>query len=164
MTLLAKPHWLELKLPPVLLVVIAAGLIVISPAFSYFESVNQARQMSSWMPLTATGLMALGIIVAITGVYQFRQYQTTVNPVNPHHASSLVTTGIYRFSRNPMYLGMLIALLGWSAWWQQPFGLIITQLFNLYMSRFQIIPEERALQGQFGLQFDEYCQQTRRWL
>ncbi|GGA74019.1 membrane protein [Neiella marina] len=153
-----KLGWLELKLPPVLQVAIAAGLIVLSPA-----STLSFPHWPLWSTLAITGAI-LGFTIAVSGVWQFRHHQTTVNPLLPEQASQLVTSGIYRYSRNPMYLGMLIALLGWSAWWLQPLGVIISGLFVLYMTRFQIVPEERALRAQFGSQFSSYTQQTRRWL
>lgn len=163
---LPESHWLELKLPPVLLVAIAAGLIFVSPAFSFLPLAPKGSlsQFSELVQAVSITLMLMGVLIAIAGVLQFRRHQTTVNPVNPHDASSLVTTGIYRHTRNPMYLGMLISLLGWTMWWLQPLGLVVVALFTYYMTRFQIVPEERALVSHFGHQFAAYCQRTRRWL
>nr|WP_224745880.1 isoprenylcysteine carboxylmethyltransferase family protein [Neiella litorisoli] len=138
-------------------VAITAGLITISPAS------NLAFPHQPLWSTLAIACAIVGFVIAISGVRQFRQHQTTVNPLAPEQASLLVTSAIYRYTRNPMYLGMLIALLGWSAWWLQPLGVIISLLFMLYMTRFQILPEERALAAQFGPQFSAYTQQTRRW-
>ncbi len=109
-------------------------------------------------------LLVLGTLTAISGVIQFAVQSTSVNPHKPDHASSLVTTGVYRLSRNPMYLGMLIILLAAVLKFGHPAGLIVLPLFVLYMNRFQIEPEEKAMEKKFGEEFRKYRQDVRRWV
>ena len=112
----------------------------------------------------ATGIAALGVGIAVAGVVSFRRAKTTVNPLNPETASALVTSGIYRRTRNPMYLGALVALLGWAVFLANALAFILTPLFVIYMNRFQIGPEEKTLTALFGPQFSEYCSKVQRWL
>ncbi len=150
---------LELKIPPVLLVFLFAALM-----FSL-----SAAAGSTWRGGLLTRIAALvcaltGTLVALTGVLQFRAARTTVNPVNPSASSSLVTHGIYRFTRNPMYLGFLLILIGWALFLSSALALALVPLFVLYMNRFQIIPEERTLLRIFGHAFMAYRCGVRRWL
>jgi protein-S-isoprenylcysteine O-methyltransferase Ste14 len=112
----------------------------------------------------AIGLALLGLAISFAGVRTVRRAQTTLNPLKPETATALVTHGIYNHTRNPMYLGMAAWLLGWSAWLGTPLGLIGAPLFVLYMNRFQIGPEERALGQLFGAEFSAYQSRVRRWL
>jgi protein-S-isoprenylcysteine O-methyltransferase Ste14 len=84
--------------------------------------------------------------------------------MKPDAASSLVADGVYRWTRNPMYLGFLIALAGWAAYLANVASALVLPLFVLYMNRFQIVPEERALAARFGPQFEDYRRSVRRWL
>jgi protein-S-isoprenylcysteine O-methyltransferase Ste14 len=94
----------------------------------------------------------------------FRRAQTTITPLKPETASSLVSTGIYGFTRNPMYLGLLTVLIGWAVYLAAPFALFGPLFFWLYIGRFQIVPEERALSALFGDRFTQYTAKVRRWL
>jgi protein-S-isoprenylcysteine O-methyltransferase Ste14 len=109
-------------------------------------------------------LALAGALVALAGVVAFRRQETTVNPLTPSESSSLVASGIYRFSRNPMYLGFVLALLGWAAFLGNWVSALLLPAFVAYMSRFQIQPEERALAERFGPEFIAYSQSVRRWL
>ena len=102
----------------------------------------------------------------ITGsaVLSFRRAHTTVNPMQPSSASSLVTSGIYRYTRNPMYLGMLFVLVGWALYLANVLVFLFLPAFILYMNRFQIEPEERAMTALFGQEFLEYASRVRRWI
>ena len=109
-------------------------------------------------------LMAAGVMLLIVALIAFARARTTVNPVEPEQAKTLVTTGLYRISRNPMYLAMALILLG-SALRLSNIGVFIAPaLFVWSITMFQIKPEERALQSIFGEDFTAYRQQTRRWL
>ena len=109
-------------------------------------------------------LLILGLIVFISAVRSFRKQKTTVNPLKPKQASSLVTSGIFRFSRNPMYLGMLIILLSLSCKFNLIGGMIISLFFYIFITKFQIIPEEAAMNELFGNEFIVYSNKTRRWI
>lgn len=95
---------------------------------------------------------------------RFRRANTTVNPLKPQAASSLVTAGIYRYTRNPMYLGLLFLLVAWAVLLSSPFALLGPVAFVTYISRFQIVPEERVLAALFGAEYAAYQAGVRRWL
>jgi len=147
------------RIPPLLIVLAAALLMWLSsrliPAL--------ALRAPAARPL-AVALAALGALVAAIGVGSFRRARTTVNPLEPQQASTLVVRGVYRFSRNPMYLGFAVLLLAWAFWLSHPLALPGVALFILYMNRYQIEPEEHALDARFGAEYRGYKQRVRRWL
>ena len=103
--------------------------------------------------------------IAGAGVVGFRKAQTTVNPLSPEQATSLVSGGIYRFTRNPMYLGMLLVVIASGIFWQHLVALAVGAVFFFaYINRFQITPEEQAMEKLFGDEFRTYCERARRWL
>ena len=150
---------LELRIPPAAVFVVAALLMGLA-----------AWALPAWrfiVPGRAVLVIAVALvggIIGVAGVRAFRRAQTTVHPMNPSTATSLVTTGIYTRSRNPMYLALLIALLAWGLFLGHPVSLLLIPGFVGYMNRFQIIPEERALETIFGADFRAYREQVRRWL
>jgi protein-S-isoprenylcysteine O-methyltransferase Ste14 len=107
---------------------------------------------------------AAGFVTSLLGVVTFRRAKTTVNPAKPHTASSLVTWGVYSLSRNPMYLGLLIMLLGWAIFLSNALTFFLLPVNVLYINRFQIKPEERALTSLFGDAYISYQSRVRRWL
>lgn len=109
-------------------------------------------------------LAAAGIAFDLLGILAFRSSRTTVNPLKPQRASALVTGGVYRVTRNPMYVGMALLLLAWAAYLSSLLPLLGPVLLVLYLTRFQIRPEERALQAIFGAQYADYAARVRRWL
>jgi protein-S-isoprenylcysteine O-methyltransferase Ste14 len=150
---------LELKLPPVALGGIAAALIwSTSAAAPGFDFMFPASSMSS------VSLALIGALTCLAGVVSFRRAKTTVNPMKPDSTSSLVVSGVYRYTRNPMYLGFLLILLGWAAFLSNLLALVVLPAFVLYMNRFQIFPEERALASLFADDYAEYRARVRRWL
>jgi len=149
-------RWLELKLPPLLLVVLAALGMARLPA--------APARPPSLQSVAALLLMLAGVAVCVAGVLAFRRDRTTVDPMHPEQASRLVIVGVYRHSRNPMYLGFVIALAGWALWLGSPLAAGVVAGVALYLDRLQIVPEERALQARFGEAFTGYCRQVRRWL
>jgi protein-S-isoprenylcysteine O-methyltransferase Ste14 len=150
---------LEHKLPPPVVALFVAFMMWGVARFTGPISIAFGLRLVAALVLVGTGLA-----IAIAGIVQFRRAGTTTNPFHPDAASSLVDDGIYRFTRNPMYLGMLLTLLGWAAFLASPMALVLTPLFVLYMNRFQIGPEERALSARFGAAFDAYTASVRRWL
>jgi protein-S-isoprenylcysteine O-methyltransferase Ste14 len=151
--------WLEHKIPPPIVVLIVAAamwpLAGIAPAIP-LDNV--------WRWIVAAGLAFGGLLIARSGVRNFAQAKTTVNPVNIDAASTLVTTGIFARTRNPMYLGMTVLLLGWAVFLSGVWTLLGPLLFVLFITRFQIRPEERVLAGKFGAAYDAYKQRVRRWI
>jgi protein-S-isoprenylcysteine O-methyltransferase Ste14 len=115
--------------------------------------------------LAATAaVLLLGAFFCLAGVLSFRRARTTVNPLKPETASALVSSGIYRISRNPMYLGFALFLAAWAVFLASPWALVGVLGFILYMNRLQIAAEERALEALFGAEFDRYKSRVRRWL
>ena len=149
---------LELRIPPVALLIIFAAVMAVL-AYAVPASVSVPERLT-----VAVVLVVAGALVALAGVVAFRRHKTTVNPFTPEQSSSLVATGIYRFSRNPMYLGFMLALVGWCAYLANWVSALLLPVFVAYLNRFQIQPEERALKERFGQQFLAYSQSVRRWL
>jgi protein-S-isoprenylcysteine O-methyltransferase Ste14 len=129
--------------------------------------------MSAWppaLPLSAGVRVTLGVLLAaigltfdVLGLIAFRRSRTTVNPLRPDKASALVTGGVYRVTRNPMYVGMAFLLAGWAAYLASPWAVLGPLLFIAYITRFQIVPEERVLRERFP-EFAAYAARVRRWL
>ena len=152
-------RWLESRVPPPL-VGLAAGAAMWG--------------IDRWLPslrfpfpghvalALAIGVAAFAVDVA--GMVAFLRARTTVNPLRPEKASTLVTWGIFRRTRNPMYLGMAMLLVAWAVYLANPVSVVLIPLFVVYMNRFQIAPEERALESRFGAQFIEYRDRVGRWL
>jgi protein-S-isoprenylcysteine O-methyltransferase Ste14 len=105
-----------------------------------------------------------GAATSALGVVAFRRASTTVNPLQPGLSSHLVRSGVYAWSRNPMYLGFLLILLGWGVFLANAITLLLLPLFVFYIYRFQIRPEERALTLLFGPDFVMFLAQVRRWI
>jgi protein-S-isoprenylcysteine O-methyltransferase Ste14 len=150
---------LELKIPPVIVLLIVALIMwlisLVSPEI--IES-NNIIQYIYIVPVV------IGMWFVIAGIISFRKARTTIHPMTPEKASSLVTTGVYKMTRNPMYLGALFILMGWGLYLTNLFSSVASVLFIIYMNQFQIIPEERVLSFIFGEEFSNYTNQVRRWL
>ena len=108
--------------------------------------------------------LILGIITLASAVSSFKEQKTTINPIAIDKASSLVITGAFKYSRNPMYLGMVFFLLAVAAKFNLIGGIVFTFLFAFFITKFQIIPEEAVMKEIFGEEFNDYKQKTRRWL
>jgi len=106
----------------------------------------------------------LAVFFLIFAVLGFLKFKTTVNPLKPESTSSLVTSGVYKYSRNPMYAGMALFLFAWLLWLSNPLNIAIFAAYIAYITQFQIKPEEKALTKIFGEQFHLYCQNVRRWI
>lgn len=152
-------RWLEHRVPPLLVWVVFAGAMLgvarVVPTLTFKLPGAFA---------CALAFAVLGAAVALAGVVAFRRARTTVNPLTPSAAGSVVSGGIYRLTRNPMYLGFLVALAGWAAHLSNAAAALLLPAFFAYMTRFQIKPEERALAAKFGPQFTQYMCRVRRWL
>ncbi len=153
------PVWLELRVPPVLVLVVTAGLMrwTARP----LDRIPLGPEIEQTLALL---FLATGIVVSLGALWSFHRSKTTVDPTRPNRASQLVTSGVFRLSRNPIYLGMVCLLVAWAFRLSSPPTILFVGLFALYMSRFQIVPEERALTERFQAEFDAYCQRTQRWL
>lgn len=156
---------LELHVPPLLLVVIVAaamfGVAVAWPSATL--AIPAFAGFAVRLPI-ALALAALGGLVALAGAWAFRRHRTTVNPMTPERASALVTTGVYRHTRNPMYVGFVLLLAGWCVYLAHAGAALLLPAFAVYLNRYQIAPEERALAAKFGAEFERYAARVRRWL
>lgn len=150
---------LELKIPPpVVALLCAAAMYAIGRA-------APAMAFAAAVPTPCIALPALlGLSADLAGVWAFHRHRTTVNPLTPQKSSAVVQTGIYRFTRNPMYLGMALLLAAWALWLGNWLALLGLPVFVLYITAFQIRPEERILLAKFGAPYQSYLQRTRRWI
>jgi protein-S-isoprenylcysteine O-methyltransferase Ste14 len=149
---------LELKVPPIALVFLFGTLMWLAPAYSAFTIALP------WRSAFACIFYALGSAIVLAGILTFRRMKTTVNPLTPEATTTMVTAGIYRLTRNPMYLGFLLILIGWAIDLSNLLAFACLPLFVWYMNRFQILPEERALASKFSEAFDAYKRSVRRWV
>lgn len=152
-------RWLELKIPPLIVWLVFAAAMLgaarIAPGLAFALPARLAF---------ALALVALGLTVAAAGVVAFRSEDTTVNPLTPSASSSVVRGGVYRASRNPMYLGFLLVLAGWALHLSNAAAFLPLPAFVAYMTHYQIKPEERALLAKFGSEFAQYMARVRRWI
>ena len=150
---------LELKVPPPAVALVIALLMwllsLLAPALGY--------TIPARIPI-AIVLAAAGVATAIAGVTTFARAKTTVNPTTPQKSSSLVSWGIYSITRNPMYLGLLLVLTAWAIFLSNPLPFLLLPVYMLYINRFQIAPEERALTSLFGRDYAAYQSRVRRWI
>ena len=153
------PHWLETKVPPPVAMLLL-GLM--------------AYCLGRWVPSLSFPLPLRTLVVAVVAFaglllnvipkLAFGRAGTTVNPLRPDKATALVSSGIYRYSRNPMYVGQALLLLAWVLYVGHWLGLFAVPLFVLYITRFQIVPEERVLAARFADEYAEFRRRVHRWL
>jgi protein-S-isoprenylcysteine O-methyltransferase Ste14 len=147
------------RIPPPIFMLIAAALM---------WALCRWWPIAHWIgrPWNRLGALpaAIGLAIAVDAVRRFRHARTTVNPVDPSKATQLVTDGVFRISRNPMYLGLALLLIGWAIWLRSVSPWVILPLFVFTITRVQIIPEERALEHLFGTEYLAYRRSVGRWL
>lgn len=150
---------LELKIPPPLVAVITAlimwGVFWVTPVLHTSISIRLSVAI-------IVGL--IGISISVAGASLFRHIKTTANPMKPETASTLVDAGIFTITRNPMYLGVMLVLVAWAVFLSAPWTLIGPLTFIFYINRFQVKPEEKALEALFGAQYVAYKTKVRRWI
>ncbi len=147
-----------MRVPPILMLV---GALAVRAATAAVDPV--ARPSTALLALG--GLLAAGGLgVASAGVAAFRRQRTTVDPRYPERATTLVAEGVYRWTRNPMYLGFVVVAVGAAAALGSPLALLGPGLLALYLDRVQIPAEEQALRDRFGASFESYAHTVYRWL
>ena len=152
-------HVLDLRVPPLALVLlVGAAMWIVTWAVPAFGFSFPARS------LFAMAVVSAGAAIAGIGIVSFRRAKTTVNPMKPDSSSALVVSGIYRLTRNPMYLGFWLILFGWAIFLSNLLAFLLLPVFIWYMNRFQIEPEEQALTSLFGQAFLSYRSRVRRWI
>jgi protein-S-isoprenylcysteine O-methyltransferase Ste14 len=148
---------LELQIPPPL---VAAFFVLIMRLLPLFP--EPAFLTRSLRILLAISIVLIGQGIAISGMLAFRRAQTTINPVRAGDTSSLVRSGVYKLTRNPMYSGWSLTLIAWALYLGNLVALCALPLFISYITRFQIKPEERILSQLFGAEFSSYSKEVRR--
>ncbi len=152
-------RFLERKIPPLFL-----GLAFAAAIVALARYVPAANVPFSGHRVVAVVAWVVGFAIAIVGLVQFGVARTTIHPLHPHEARALVTSGIYRFSRNPMYLGIALALTGLAAWRSTLLGYALVPVFCVVLTELQIKAEERALLEKFGEEFRAYAAKVPRWV
>lgn len=155
--------FLETRIPPLALVFIFAFIMYAVSHYAYPTFVIPQAALAVQKPVY-TLFTLTGFALTILGVLSFRKAKTTVDPRDPNKSNSLVVVGVYKLTRNPMYIGFLFCLIAWGIYLNDAMSLAFAFLFIPYMNRFQIKIEERFLEQNFGQAFLDYKAQVRRWL
>ena len=142
--------------PPIIALVCALGILFSKPFFKEYSNVNNSS--------ISILFFLIGIACFFFAIKLFNKHNTTISPLKPEKAISLIVSGIYMYSRNPMYLGMLFILISTSIRFNIIGGIISISTFIIYITKFQIIPEEEQLKRIFGEKFLNYKKKTRMWL
>ena len=148
---------MKAKIPPPILAFLMIGLVYLSSLLIGSVSFDYQASLS-------VVLVIAGMGCALPSFRLVARKKTTISPFTPSETSVLLTEGMYRYSRNPMYLGLLLLIIAATIWFGTWFGIIISLLFILLMNIFQIIPEEEALLQIFGEEYLEYKKKVRRWI
>ena len=142
--------------PPIVTLVFGLAIYFSKPLFPDYSNII--------LNILSLLLIILGPLTLISAARSFKVQQTTINPINIDKATSLVVSGVFKYSRNPMYLGMVLILLSISFKFNLIGGIFFTLLFAIYITRFQIIPEEAVMEKLFGDDFQKYKSKTRMWI
>jgi protein-S-isoprenylcysteine O-methyltransferase Ste14 len=145
------------KIPPPIVTIFFGLCIYFSKDYFFSYEYKLLNVLSYMCYLT-------GLSILILAVNSFKKQSTTVNPIKIENASSLVTSGVFEYSRNPMYLGMALILLGLGLTFNVIGGTLFTLLFTIFITKFQIRPEEEVMERLFGEDFLQYKQNVRMWL
>ncbi|WP_306253296.1 isoprenylcysteine carboxylmethyltransferase family protein [Parvularcula sp. IMCC14364] len=148
-----------LKYPPILQVFVSVAIAWAIQ--SYLPQFSVPIPFGNWI---AASFCVTGVAITSVAVGIFASNKTTINPVQPEQASNLVTGGLYRISRNPMYLGLVLIITGFVIWFENIAGIASIVLFILTMTLFQIKPEEKVMQAKFGEAYETYRRRVRRWI
>ncbi|MEN1785870.1 MAG: isoprenylcysteine carboxylmethyltransferase family protein [Bacteroidota bacterium] len=149
---------MDLKLlPPLTMALFGSAMYLLNRFLPFGTFDFFGRQTMAYV------LMIMAIVITAIALFQFSKAKTTTDPINPDKTTSLVTEGIYRFTRNPMYLALLLVLVAFGLILGNAFNVLLAAGFVYYMNRFQIKKEEVALSNRFGKTYALYCKATRRW-
>ncbi|MBI5849367.1 MAG: isoprenylcysteine carboxylmethyltransferase family protein [Nitrospirae bacterium] len=154
-----KNNFLELRFPPPVVFLAFAGLMWLTSVYIPWATVSLPAKMPFALAIAAVGCLLAGISIG-----SFLLARTTLHPDKPIKTTTLVVTGVYSITRNPMYLSLLFVLIGWAIYLANVAAALLLPLFVSYLNRFQIKPEERALVSLFGSEFEAYSKRVRRWL
>ena len=150
---------LALKVPPPVQALICGILMWVA------DKQLPGGQLESAIQLPMAILFAIsGIVLVVISMLAFRRASTTVDPFHPEETSHLVVDGVFRYSRNPMYVSLLLVLISWAIWLGSIYNVAVLALFVTYITFFQIKPEEEAMRFLFGESYEHYCEKIRRWI
>ncbi len=147
-----------IRIPPPVYALVAAACM-----YLLYRHLPLASTDALWPRYTGFALIAAGIATDLLAVWQFHQHRTTINPLAPERTTAIVTGGLYRLSRNPMYTGLLIALTGIVFVFRSLSPIIVLPAFMWVVTQFQIKAEERILLEKFGEEFHQYLLSVPRW-
>lgn len=150
---------LHLKIPPAVVMLVCSLLMW---GLDRLVAINWGTVEVRWWGFCI--FFALGAGIGLAGVVAFYRRSTTVDPHQPEKVTTFVQSGVYRLSRNPMYLGLLLILISCAVYLGNPISLVLFFVFVGYMNRFQIKPEELAMRQKFGNKYRDYCNKVRRWI
>jgi protein-S-isoprenylcysteine O-methyltransferase Ste14 len=150
---------LNLKIPPPIVALLLGGVMWVVSLITQSVALPAIGRV-----VAAIAIAIMGGGISLAGIVAFRRARTTVNPLKPEKTSSLVTSGIYTVTRNPMYVGLVLVLVAWAVFLSSAWGLSGPLAFFMYISTFQIQPEERVLSAMFGSAYLDYMSKVRRWL
>ena len=146
-----------IKIPPPILVIILTSLV-------YFSSTKLELIYLPYRQIVSVIILIIGLIVIVSPVVDFIKSKTTINPVKFKNVNRLVTTGIYRYSRNPMYLGMILIIISTTVYYLNFLSVFSPLIFYIWINKFQINREEIFLEEKFGSEYLKYKSKTRRWI
>ncbi|MBQ0713266.1 MAG: isoprenylcysteine carboxylmethyltransferase family protein [Porticoccus sp.] len=150
---------LTLKVPPLVQMLVVALVMWLAARF-----LDTGETYSTWQGLFLIIILAAGMTVVVVGVVTLYKMGTTIDPRDPSRASKLVTVGIFSYSRNPIYLGLLVILIAWNIHLYSLYASVGLPLFIWLVTKLQIIPEEQQMGSKFGIDYFDYCEKVRRWL
>ena len=151
---------MHLRIPPPIVALIAILLIFLSKDYILILYLHPHLQNT-----LSILFLIIGFVIIFSATKEFKKSETTVNPMKPETSTSLVTSGIFKYTRNPMYLGLTSILLASCFYFSSLLGIIVyVPLFILYITIFQIIPEEETMKGLFNDEYLDYCSKVRRWI
>lgn len=150
---------LKLKIPPPVVGLVCALIMWLISRFLPGADFNFPLRN-----LISLSLLGLALCIDISALLKFKSLKTTINPMKPDDSSSLAAKGVYKYTRNPMYLGLLIILFSWGIYLGNYMSMLLLPIFVWYMTVFQIIPEEKALENKFNEKYYQYKQKVRRWI
>ena len=146
-----------IKIPPPILVLV----LVISNFFSSkkIDLIHLPNQ-----DLISIIILLIGVLILTNPIFKFIKSKTTIDPIKFKKVNKLITSGIYKYSRNPMYLGLLMIVISTSIFYLNIFSITTPFLFYFWINRFQIKREEIFLTEKFGREYMSYKTKTRRWI
>ena len=150
---------LALKVPPPVQALVCGILMWVVDKQLPGRQLESAIQLPMAIPFAVSG-----IVLVVFSMLAFRRASTTVDPFRPEEASHLVVDGVFSYSRNPMYVSLLLVLIGWAIWLDNVYNIAVLALFVTYITFFQIQPEEEAMRSLFGESYEHYCSKVRRWI